>query len=358
MRHLIVSLLALTLCMGAKAQMVNEKGEKTYMANIAVVVNETMYNVEEGKMVEIDIIGRDALKSTLALYLSQHFAKNGFMIVNNNEVVNAKINAVIEENKLEEYIDGLAVQAKNVGAQFIALLDYTLYMEDNKYITGDFSFRYIDVNSNIGVHKYVSQQAVCYTPEELNMVATTLTKKFFSEFENFFNTQYLPQFVVSEVGGKKTKMFATRPISMKGDETINYYKWYYEPCYFQGQDLQFCTLDFLTTSAPLSKAKFDSQTGALQIKTEEPISAKPEELLAVMDVEWFSVGTALTPLYFTFVELPYDENSIEGYARKSVNQAVYNALSNSPNHIMIIESDLLPELKMERENFGKRGYRD
>lgn len=349
MRHLFIGLLSLILCLGAKAQMVNENGEKTYMANIAVVVNETMYNIDEGKMVEIDVQGREALKSALTLYLSQHFANNGFMIVNNNAEVNAKINAVIEENKLEEYIDGLAVQAKNVGAQFIALLDYTLYMENNMYVTGDFSFRYIDVNSNIGVHKYVSQQAVCYTPDELNLVAASLTKKFFGEFEDFFNSQYLPQFVVSEVKGKKTKLFATRPISMKGDETVNYYKWYYEPCYFQGQDVQFCTLDFLTTSAPLSKAKQDSQTGALQLKVEESITAKPEELLAVMDVEWFSVGTALTPLYFTFVELAYDENSMEGYARKSVNQAVYNALSNSPNHIMIIESDLLPELKVERE---------
>ena len=160
------------------AQMVNEKGEKTYMANIAVVVNENIYNIENGKMVKVIIPGRESLASALTLYLTNHFAQNGFLIVNSDAAINQKINAVIEENKLEEYIDGLAVQAKNVGAQFIALLDYTLCMEDNKYITNDFSFRYIDVNSNAAVHKYVSEQATCYTADDLGAASLQVDSKY------------------------------------------------------------------------------------------------------------------------------------------------------------------------------------
>lgn len=341
--------LALTLCLGAKAQMVNEKGEKTYVANVAVVVNESMYNVANGKMTEIDVQGRETLKSALTLYLTQHFAQNGFMIVNSDETINAKINAIIEENKLEEYIDGLAVQAKNIGAQFISLLDYTIYMEENKYCTVDFSFRFIDVNTNIAAHKYVSHQAVCNDVSQLNNAAASTFNKFSEEFNDFFNSQFLPQFVVSEVKGKKTKMFATRPIPLKKEETVNFYKWYYEPNCWQGQDLQFCVLDYLTYSAPLGKAKIDTQTGAVQLNADEAIKVNPQEILAVAGADWFSVGTSLMRQFFTFIELPYNENSPEGYARKSVNQAVYNALSNTPNYLMIIESDLLPELKAERE---------
>lgn len=341
--------LALTLCLGAKAQMVNEKGEKTYVANVAVVVNESMYNVANGKMTEIDVQGRETLKSALTLYLTQHFAQNGFMIVNSDEAINAKINAIIEENKLEEYIDGLAVQAKNIGAQFISLLDYTIYMEENKYCTVDFSFRFIDVNTNLAAHKYVSHQAVCNDVSQLNNAAASTFNKFSEEFNDFFNSQFLPQFVVSEVKGKKTKMFATRPIPLKKDETINFYKWYYEPNCWQGQDLQFCVLDYLTYSAPLGKAKIDTQTGAVQLNADEAIKVNPQEILAIAGADWFSVGTSLMRQFFTFIELPYNENSPEGYARKSVNQAVYNALSNTPNYLMIIESDLLPELKAERE---------
>jgi len=329
--------------------MVDENGEKTYVANVAIVVNETMYNIDGGKMREVDIQGRETLKSALTLWLSQHFAQNGFMIVNNDQSVNAKINAIIEENKLEEYIDGLAVQAKNVGAQFLVLLDYTMYMEDNKNVSTDYSFRFIDVNSNIAAHRYVSHQAVCNDVSQLNNAAATALNKFRTEFNDFFNTQFLGQFVVSEVKGKKTKMFATRPIPLQKDELVHYYKWYYEPSCFQGQDLQFCVLDYLSPSAPLGKAKIDTQTGAVKLNAEEAIKANPQEMLAVVGAKWFSVGTSLLNNFFTFVELPYNEQSPEGYARKSVNQAVYNALTNTPNHNMIIESSLLPELKAERE---------
>ena len=340
--------LSLTLCLGANAQMVDENGEKTYVANVAIVVNETMYNIDGGKMREVDIQGRETLKSALTLWLSQHFAQNGFMIVNNDQSVNAKINAIIEENKLEEYIDGLAVQAKNVGAQFLVLLDYTMYMEDNKNVSTDYSFRFIDVNSNIAAHRYVSHQAVCNDVSQLNNAAATALNKFRTEFNDFFNTQFLGQFVVSEVKGKKTKMLATRPIPLQKDELVHYYKWYYEPSCFQGQDLQFCVLDYLSPSAPLGKAKIDTQTGAVKLNAEEAIKANPQEMLAVVGAKWFSVGTSHLNNFFTVVELPYNEQSPEGYARKSVNQAVYNALTNTPNH-KIIESSLLPELKAERE---------
>lgn len=350
MKRLLSTLfLLLFVCIQVNAQMVNEKGEKTYMANIAVVVNENIYNIDGGKMVKVRIPGRESLASAFTLYLSNHFAQNGFLVVNSDASINEKINAVISENKLEEYIDGLAVQAKNVGAQFIALLDYTMCMEDNKYVTNDFSFRYIDVNSNVAVHQYVSNEVVCYSADDLGVATTQVVEKFKTEFNDFFNTQFLPQFVVSEVDGKKTRQFATRQMPLYPNANIDYYKWYYENAYFQGKEIKFCCLDYLASSAPFSKAKMDNQTGAIQLTSDNPISVNPQEILATSGAKWFSVGTSLLPQLCTFVELPYDENSSEGYVRKSVNQAVYNALSTSPNHIMIIESDLLPELKQERE---------
>ena len=350
MKRLLTCLFLLFfVCTNLSAQMVNEKGEKTYVGNVAVVVQENIFNIDGGKMVKVRIPGRESLASVFTLYLSNHFAQNGFLVVNSDATINEKINAVITENKLEEYIDGLAVQAKNVGAQFIALLDYTMCMEDNKYVTNDFSFRFIDVNSNAAVHKYVSEQIVCYSADDLGLATTRVVEKFKTEFNNFFNTQFLPQFVVTELDGKKTKQFATRQMPLYPNATIDYYKWYYENAYWQGKEIKFCCLDYLASSAPFSKAKMDGQTGAIQLTSDKPISVNTQEILAVSGPKWFSVGTSLLPQLFTFLELPYDEHSTDGYARKAVNQAVYNALSSSPNHIMIIESDLLPALKQERE---------
>ena len=214
------------MCTNLSAQMVNEKGEKTYVGNIAVVVQENIFNIDGGKMVKVGIPGRESLASVFTRYLSNHFAQNGFLVVNSDATINEKINAVITDNKLEEYIDGLAVQAKNVGAQFIALLDYTMCMEDNKYVTNDFSFRFIDVNSNAAVHQYVSEQVVCYSADDLGLATTRVVEKFKTEFNNFFNTQFLPQFIVTELDGKKTKQFATRQMPLQPNATIEYYKWY------------------------------------------------------------------------------------------------------------------------------------
>ena len=105
MKRLLTCLFVLFFtCAVLSAQMVNEKGEKTYVANIAVVVNENIYNIDEGKMVKVRIPGRESLASVFTLYLSNHFAQNGFLVVNSDASINAKINAVISENKLEEYI--------------------------------------------------------------------------------------------------------------------------------------------------------------------------------------------------------------------------------------------------------------
>ena len=350
MKKLLTSLfLLLFASFDLSAQTVNEKGEKTYMANVAVVVNENIYNIENGKMVKVQVPGRETLSSALTLYLTNYFAQNGFLIVNSDASVNAKINAILAENKLEEYIDGLAIQAKNIGAQFIALLDYTLCIEDNKYVSVDFSFRYIDVNTNVAVHKYVSDQAVCNAVDDLNSFTVQHINTFQTEFKNFFNSQFLPQFVVTEIDGKKTKQFATRQMPLYPEDVIDYYKWYYEDAYFQGRELKFCSLDYLASSTPFGKASIDNQTGAINLKSNNSIAVNPQEILAVSGAKWFSVGTNLMKSLFTYLELPYDENSTEGYARKSVNQAIYHALSNSPNHIMIVESDMLPELKQERE---------
>ena len=355
-RILLASMMTIVACLGMRAQVVDEKGEKVYSANVAIVVKETMYSVDDGKMVEIDVKGREQLSSAYNLWLNQQFAQNGFLIVNNDPTVNEKINAIIEENKLEEYIDGLAVQARNVGAQFIALLDYTTYMEDNKYVTFDYSFRFIDVTTNVAAHKYVTHEAVCNSADELNLVAANLFKKFSAEFKEFFNGQFLPQFVVNKVEGKKTYLYATRQMPLVSDAVVDYYKWSYEKYPFQGTDMEFCGLDYLTSSAPLGKAKIDQQTGAIQINSEKPITVNPQELLGVADTKWFSVGTNILQNFFTFIELPYDETSPEGYARKTLNSAVYNALTNHPNNIMIIESDLLPELKMERERQKQEAF--
>lgn len=355
-RMVLMSMMTIVACLGLYAQVVDEKGEKNYTANVAIVVKETMYSVDDGKMVEIDVQGREKLSSAYNLWLNQQFAQNGFLIVNNDPMVNEKINAVIEENKLEEYIDGLAVQAKNVGAQFIALLDYATYMENNKYVTFDYSFRFIDVTTNVAIHKHVTHEAVCNSSDELNLVAANLFTMFSSEFKEFFNSQFLPQFIVNKVEGKKTYLSATRQMPLNADAVVDYYKWTYEKYPFQGTDMEFCTLDYLTSSAPLRKAKIDQQTGAIQINSEKQITVNSQELLGVAETKWFSVGTNIIQNFFTFVELPYDETSSEGYARKTLNSAVYHALSNHPNNILIIESDLLPELKKERERQKEETY--
>ena len=346
----IFTILLCCFCVGMIfAQTTDEKGAKTYTANVAVVVKETLYQVENGKMFEAEIEGREKLVEPLTLFMQQYFAQNGFLIVNSDPKVNKRINSIIQENKLEEYIDGLAVQAKNVGAQFIALLDYTIYMENNTNITVEYDLRFINVYTNSAVHRQIQRSDLCYTANDVNKLAVEGFKDFTEAFYDLFKHQYIPSFIVSEVNGKKTKLFATRAMTLTNDN-VDYYKWYNEVHPFNGKEIKFCCLDYLTTSStPLSKAKVDQNTQALMLNTKKAIAENPQSLTAVAGIKWFIVGESHSPMLYTFIELSYNKNEEECFARKMVNNAVYHAISNHPNQNLIIESTLLPEIKEERE---------
>ena len=75
-RMVLMSMMTIVACLGLYAQVVDEKGEKNYTANVAIVVKETMYSVDDGKMVEIDVQGREKLSTAYNLWLNQQFAQN------------------------------------------------------------------------------------------------------------------------------------------------------------------------------------------------------------------------------------------------------------------------------------------
>lgn len=350
MKKILTSLLMYIVCSSLlTAQTTDENGAKNYTANVAVFVNETMYEIENGSIHRAEIEGRERLKDALTLYMSQYFMQNGFLIVNSDPAINQKINSIVQENKLEEYIDGMSIQAKNVGAQFLALLDYTLYMEKNTDITVDFAFRFINVYTGVSTHRHVTRTNVCYTANDVNKLSVDAFKDFTVEFDDFFKHQFIPSFVVSEVNGKKTKLFATRAMQLTNDN-VDFYKWYNEVHKFNGKEIKFCCLDYLTTSStPLSKAKVDMNTQAIMLNTKKAISENPQSLTAASGVKWFIVGESHSPVIYTYLELPYTENSKEAFARKMVNNAVYQAISTHPNQNLIAESEMNPEIKAERE---------
>ena len=345
----IFSVLTLSLlCMPIFAQrMTDANGNNVYYANVAVIVKECNFSIQDGKMYPVTIDNREALSGALNLYYSSWFSKNGFNVINNDKKVNDVLGSLIKESQMEEYIDGLTITAQNLGAQFLFLVEYTTIMEENQYITTQASFRLINTATNMGFHRYIQSQDVCMTPDDLNRVGEKMVKSMNDEFHKFFREQFLPLFAVSSIKGSKVKLFATRQIPLE-DLPVDFYKWYNEDAYLMGSKLSYCTLDYLGASSSIAKAKTDKNDGALVVTAKDKISAKPDELLAVLGPKWFSVGTNLAHLTCTFAEMAFDESTMEGYAKHTVNQAVFNAISKT-NQLALIESDLLPEVKAERE---------
>lgn len=348
MKKIVLMLATLLSCVAVFGQrMTDANGNNVYYANVAVIVKENIFSIQDGEMFPVTVQNREALSGALNLYYSNWFSQNGFNVVNNDKKVNDVLAGLINESHMEEYIDGLSITAQNLGAQFLFLVEYTTIMEENQYVTSQVSFRLINTATNMGFHRYIESQDVCMSPEDMNKVSEKMVKQLNDEFHKFFKEQFLPQFVVSSIQGSKVKLFATRQTALE-DCPVDFYKWYYEDAYLMGSKVSYCVLDYLGASSSIAKAKTDKNDGALVVTTKDKLSAKPDEILAVLGAKWFSVGTSLANLTCTFAEMPFNESTMEGYAKHTVNQAVFNAISKT-NQLALIESDLLPEIKEERE---------
>ena len=127
MNKLFLFLLTILSITTASAQTsVNADGTIKHRGNVAIIVEGRNFTFSDGNFVKtIDDETMQMLKTTLRALSIQKFSNMNFGIVNRDDEANSQVKQLIEENKLEDYLDGISVQAKNQGADYLFLVDIT-----------------------------------------------------------------------------------------------------------------------------------------------------------------------------------------------------------------------------------------
>lgn len=181
MNKLFLFLLTILSITTASAQTsVNADGTIKHRGNVAIIVEGRNFTFSDGNFVKtIDDETMQMLKTTLRALSIQKFSNMNFGIVNRDDEANSQVKQLIEENKLEDYLDGISVQAKNQGADYLFLVDITNYGENEAAFQTEIATRLISITNNFGYHKLYRSAAIGLGEEaDMREQARKLIKEF------------------------------------------------------------------------------------------------------------------------------------------------------------------------------------
>ena len=156
MRQVFLFISTLMLVLGVHAQTaVNQDGSIKFRGNVAIFVDSKCYTFSNGQAVKsIDNGTSTLLKTSLRAIAMEKFQNLSFGIVNRDDEAAKQVEALIEENKLEDYLDGISVRAKNQGADYLYLVRAVVYGENDAAAQIEISTRLMNVQNNLGYHSF------------------------------------------------------------------------------------------------------------------------------------------------------------------------------------------------------------
>lgn len=319
----------------------DEFGKKVSRGNIALIVQEDFFS--DGQRVSEQT--KSDLNTATYAWVSKQLIDWGFQIVNRDDEAMQKVSKLLRESKSENYLDGLSIQAKGQGADYLLLVDMsTLYEGKNsKNVTLDYSYRFITIQNNIGSHAKLRTEIIF---ENENQFRTAIQNSISDNtifFATFLRRFFPVQFAIQSMDGKNITLSALQPVgSIYNSDKLYFYNYEVKDAVLAGQQKKFDVINLLATA----KAKdFKVKNSTLVVKTDKSLPKKNNIYAALSEKNTLQNEERFPT---TVIGLQYDLNSKDGYVKKMVNQAVYCGLSKLP-HFMLIESDMLPSLNKERE---------
>jgi len=323
---------------------VNADGTLKFRGNVAILVEGRSFTFQDGKFTKmIDDQTMSVLKTTLRMVAIEKFQNIAFGVVNRDDEANAQVRQLIEENKLEDYLSGYSVQAKNQGADYLYLVDITNYAENNSAFQVEIATRLIDIEKNFGYHKLYRSDAIKLGDDEsLRAAAKKIVHEVTSSLEEQLNELFPEQWYVAKADGKKWYCGAYQPNGriLPSDK---FYAFTLSKDAIQiGQARQ--EIQCLDKVAIATDPTVDN--GYLKVKSNKNISDLSNVILVRNLPELLFYGTNQIPI--TFFGLSYDLTSYEGLIKSRVNNAVYDAITRHPG-LQLIEHDHLEDIRKERE---------
>lgn len=345
MNKLFLFLLTILSITTASAQTsVNADGTIKHRGNVAIIVEGRNFTFSDGNFVKtIDDETMQMLKTTLRALSIQKFSNMNFGIVNRDDEANSQVKQLIEENKLEDYLDGISVQAKNQGADYLFLVDITNYGENEAAFQTEIATRLISITNNFGYHKLYRSAAIGLGEEaDMREQARKLIKEFEASLDEQITEVFPEQYFIAQADGKTWNLGAYQPNGM-----------------IQSND------KFYAFRLSKNNMQIANSTVPIQILDEVGVASNPKGVGGYVQVKANNnVGNTSDIVVFrnlrhpifsgtnqmavTFFGLQYELDSYEGLTKRRINNAVYSAITENVG-TQLIEHDHLPEIRAERE---------
>lgn len=345
MKHLFVIICAIFITLGIHAQTsVNKDGSIKFRGNVAIFVDGKSYTFQNGKAVKaVNSEAITKLKATLRAIAMIEFQNTAFGIVNREDEANRQVEELIEENKLEDYLDGVSVKAKNEGADYLYLVEAIMYGENDAAVQTEISTRLMDVKNNMGYHSFFRSNAVALNDEEnVRKETIKIVKNFSSSLENTLRNVFPEQYFIQNTNGKDLTLGAYQP----NGKILSSDKFY-------AFNFKKANMQIGTSAIPIQELEKvaicqnpASKNGQLTVRTDKQFSNTSNIVLFRNVAQPALRGT--NQMTMTFFGLNNNEDTFDGMIKGRINNAMFDAITRHPG-LQLIEHDHLASLKRERE---------
>lgn len=346
---LITLCLNLLFSISLNAQSTDANGQKRFKGNVAIFINSDIFSFRNGLFYMPEqfneSLERELKKDEASLYalLQQNVSNAGYAVVNRDDKMQEKVNLLLQQNKMEEYIDGISVQAKKQGADYILLADVTHCTIDESYVCMEYSLKMLNVSNNMGTYTcFRTDLYPIKTTNDMRGMISSFIHEFNVKSQSFLSEYSLEQYAVAAISGKKLTLLAYQPNgAIKADD--KFYVFDVSKNYTikdNGTDLPIIKLD------PMSVASNPRlEGGNLTVTSSNNVKDKTTALV-FRQIEKPKFGAAVFLTYFGFDVK--DSKTFEGFYKKRINLTINYAISANP-FTEGIEQDMLPSLRAERE---------
>lgn len=344
MRKLIFAIVcSLMMINNATSQIVtDESGNKIYNeSSIAIFTRVSKYNVNSQSNLSEAIPGslEKELKIGMQAMATSAARNQGVIVVNREDEIFRVVQSWIEESKAEDYIDGISVRAKQIGATHILIQDIRVYSYGNAYLVFEILRNIINVQTNVSckrVEKYWSG----LTGQGMSPADIIAKEK--ESLRAYFMAAFPVFFVVNSIKGNKVSLAATSLFGIDNSDKIYFYNWENVQSYCQGRLFDFSKMELQSvgTDPKLSG-------GYINVKLDKKINISNNIVVKLGDCLHSELNT-YHHIPIAVESLHAYGNTIEDYCKHQINNAVYNSLYNYPA-VNLIESEDLYLAKKERE---------
>lgn len=262
---------------------------------------------------------------------------HGIRTVNRDDKTFKEAQAWIDETKNEDYLDGISVRAKKIGATHILVQDICSYKENAFDATFKISLEVIGVQTNVE-----SKVSHTYHLGLSGISPTDMIEKEKNTLREFFINSFPVFFVLQTTQGKYAYLLATSTFGIDTNDKVYFYKWNNYTGIVQGDKISFSRMELLAVG---SKPTLDN--GLLKVKLDRTIDDTNSLVIKLGAINHSEINT-YQHIPLSVMDIRLSGNTFDDYCKKEINDALYNVLYNYPV-FNVIASENLSLVKTERE---------